>query len=506
VSKLRELPVRVDVDANIVEPSVRLGRELFVPGSVPSLAHLLGLSRLSETVHKLSSTPALDIVRMERFSINTISSLRLPSSTDLDAIKPARLQKQIDELLKTSEVPEQLHTPEVVVATPALPRMRDLPIRGDVDATRHVGPQIPETVLEEIKSTIPTTPKTIELPRMRDLPIRGDVDATKYMAGEAPRPALQIPTVKMLSQPRELEGVVARLSASPPVVPEVGLPRLGESHVRAVEAIALGSEGIPALASLPKLPQMGLPSTPALEIVRMERFSINTISSLGLSREAETVLEPIEARPATVELPKLRDLPIRADVDAKGSAMPEIPSLGQQLVSEGVTLPRLKPGELAVTSPKLGQLDVLKQLSATEVGHGVELLKPLPSLRLLQPMRATQASELELRTPGRLDLDVKTVEALELNVKQILPPELAEPGVPALPPAGRTLARAGRLRPQELRLPSLSSELRKLRLARWEWELPEWGKGLRKLLTGAQPTISLARTQHIHGDARSLHR
>jgi hypothetical protein len=35
---------------------------------------------------------------------------------------------------------------------------------------------------------------------------------------------------------------------------------------------------------------------------------------------------------------------------------------------------------------------------------------------------------------------------------------------------------------QELRLPSLSSELRKLKLARWEWELPEWGKGLKKLL------------------------
>jgi len=35
---------------------------------------------------------------------------------------------------------------------------------------------------------------------------------------------------------------------------------------------------------------------------------------------------------------------------------------------------------------------------------------------------------------------------------------------------------------QELRLPSLATELRKLRLYRWEWELPEWGRGLRKLL------------------------
>jgi hypothetical protein len=227
---------------------------------------------------------------------------------------------------------------------------------------------------------------------------------------------------------------------------------------------------------------MGLPSTPALDIVRMEKFSINTISSLGLSRTPETVLEFIGARPATVELPKMRELPIRADVDAKGGAMPEIPSLGQQLVAEGVTLPRPKPGDVVETKHRLGQPDVLKQITSTEVGHGLELLKPLPSLRLLQPMRTTQAPELELRTPGRLDLDVKTMEALELNVKQMMPPELAEPGVPALPPAGRAPARTSRTVRQELRLPSLSSELRKLRLARWEWELPEWGKGLRKLL------------------------
>jgi hypothetical protein len=398
VSKLRELPVRVDVDANIVEPSVRLGRELFVPGSVPALAHLPRLSRLSETVHRLPSTPALDIVRMEKFSINTISSLRLPSSTDLDAIKPARLQKQIDELLKTSEVPEQPPTPEVVVATPALPRLRDLPIRGDVDVTRHVGPQTPETVLEEIKSTIPTTPKTIELPKLREL---------------------------------------------------------------SVKAVASGSEGIPAL-----------------DIVRMERLSINTISSLGLSRTPETVLEPIEARPATVELPKMRELPVRVDVDAKGGAMPEIPSLGQQLVAEGVTLPRLKPGDVVEARHRLGQPDVLKQLPATEV----ELLKPLVATTLGQVAHIPQASEPRLRTAEILDVDVKTLERIGFDVKQMLPPELAEPGIPALPPAGRAPARTSRTVRQELRLPSLATELRKLKLHRWEWELPEWGKGLRKLL------------------------
>jgi hypothetical protein len=391
VSKLRELPVRVDVDANIVEPNVRLGRELFVPGSVPALAHLPGLSRLSETVHKLPSTPALDIVRMERFSINTISSLRLPSSTDLDAIKPARLQKQIDELLKTSEVPEQPHTPEVVVATPALPRMRELPIRGDVDATGHVGPQTPETVLEEIKSTIPTTPKIIELPRMRELPVRVDVDATKYMVGEALRPAFQIPA-----------------------------------------------------------------------IVRMERFSINTISSLGLSRIPETVSHG--------------GLTVGVRVG------PEIPSIAQQPVAGGVILPRLKPGDVVEARHRLERPDVLKQLSATEVGYGLELLKPLGVRATWPRVAVAQASEPRPKTAEAIDVDVKTLERIGFDVKQMLPPELAEPGVPALPPAGRTLARAGRLRPQELRIPSLANELRKLRLARWEWELPEWGKGLRKLL------------------------
>jgi len=174
---------------------VRLGVQLPAPSSVPELARLSTLSRLSETVHELPSTPALDIV--------------------------AKVSKA-------------------------------------------------EAILETVKPSVP-----IEVPRLRELPVRVGVDATKHVAvaGEALRPALQISTSKTLPQPmRELEGVVERLSASPPAVSEVELPKLGESHVRAVETVALGSEGIPALASLPKLPQMGLPSTPALNIVRMERF------------------------------------------------------------------------------------------------------------------------------------------------------------------------------------------------------------------------------------------
>ena len=95
---------------------------------------------------------------------------------------------------------------------------------------------------------------------------------------------------------------------------------------------------------------------------------------------------------------------------------------------------------------------------------------------------AAQVPELGLRTPGKLDLGIKVLEALELDVKQMLPPELAEPVIPALPPTTRAPARAGRTARQELRLPSLSSGLMMLRLYRWEWGLPEWGKGLRKLL------------------------
>jgi hypothetical protein len=87
-----------------------------------------------------------------------------------------------------------------------------------------------------------------------------------------------------------------------------------------------------------------------------------------------------------------------------------------------------------------------------------------------------------VKTPERLDLAAKQLEALDLDVKQMTPPELQEPGIPALPPAGRTPARAGRTARQELRTPGLTTDLRKLKLQRWEWELPEWGKGLRKLL------------------------
>jgi hypothetical protein len=251
--------------------------------------------------------------------------------------------------------------------------------------------------------------------------------------------------------------------SSDPTAPNIEVPRLRELPV----------------SRLNNMPGSihGLPLAPALDMVRMERFSINTISSLGLSRTPETVLEFIEARPATVELPKMRELPVRVDVDVKGGAMPEISSPAQRPASS-ITLPHLEPGELAVTSPRLGQPDVLKQLPATEV----ELLKPLATTTLGQVARIPQASEPRLRTAEILDVNVKTLERMGFDVKQMTPPELQELTMPALPPTTRTPARTGRTARQELRLPSLTTELRKLKLHRWEWELPEWGKGLRKLL------------------------
>jgi hypothetical protein len=160
--------------------------------------------------------------------------------------------------------------------------------------------------------------------------------------------------------------------------------------------------------------------------------------------------------------------------------MPEIPGLEQQLVAEGVKLPRLKPEDVVETRPRLGQPDVLKQLPATEAG--LELL-PLGVRATLGPRAAVaRASEPRPKTAETIGVDVKTLERIGFDVKQMTPPELQELTMPTLPPAGRAPARTSRTVRQELRIPGLTTELRKLRLQRWEWELPEWGRGLRKLL------------------------
>jgi hypothetical protein len=111
----------------------------------------------------------------------------------------------------------------------------------------------------------------------------------------------------------------------------------------------------------------------------------------------------------------------------------------------------------------------------------LELLKPLGVARTPR-VAVAQVSEPRSRTAEILDVDVKTLERIGFDVKQMTPPELQELAMPALPPTTRTPARTGRTVGQELRLPSLATELRKLKLHRWEWELPEWGRGLRKLL------------------------
>ena len=385
--------------------------------------------------------------------------------------KPARL-RQLDELLRVREI----EVVRPIPGPPGVPALAHLlrPSRGS------------ETVLEEIKSAIPVTPKTIELPKLVEPPVRVDVDVAKYATGEVARPVLRLPTAGMLSQQRELEGIVARLSTSTPVVSGMQLPQLRQPGLRAVEMVDVSSGGIPALADLQKLPQATrLPSTPALDIVRMERFSIDTISSLGPSRTPETVLESIEARPATpAELPRMRELPIRVDVDARGSVVPEIPDLALQPVAEGVRLPRPWAPGVVETKPRLGQPDVLKQITAAEARPVQELLKPLLGVRATLGPRATvaQASEPRPRTAEAIDVDVKTLERIGFHVKQMTPPELQELTMPEPPPTTRTQARAGRTARQELRLPSLATELRKLKLHRWEWELPEWGRGLRKLL------------------------
>jgi hypothetical protein len=317
--------------------------------------------------------------------------------------KPARV-RQLDELLRTREI-------QVV---------RPIPGPPGIAALAHIVkvPQA-EVVLERVKPSAPTAPNIVEVPRLRELPVRVDVDANI-------------------------------------VEPSVRLGR---------ELFVPGS--VPLLAHLPTLSRIpetvhGLPSTPALDIVRMERFSIDTISSLGLSRIPETVP--------------------RGGLTVGVRVGPETPRLERQLITESVVLPRLKPEDVVETRPRLEQSDVLRQLPATEVRHGLELLKPQTvTAHKVLPKLAT-APQLAAKTPERLDLATRQLEALDLDVKQMMPLELAEPGVPALPPAGRTPARAGRTARQELRTPGLTTDLRKLKLHRWEWELPEWGKGLRKLL------------------------
>jgi hypothetical protein len=325
--------------------------------------------------------------------------------------KPARL-RQLDELLRAREI-------QVIRPIPGPPGITAL---AYIESKSIVKVPQAEAVLERVEPSAPTAPNIVEVPRLRELPVRVDVDANI-------------------------------------VEPSVRLGR---------ELFVPGS--VPSLAHLPTLSRgpetvHELPSTPALDIVRMERVSIDTISSLELSRPTETVLEPIEAR-----------------LGAGLRVRPEVPRLEQQLAAEGVTLPRLKPEDVVETRPRLEQPDVLKQVTATEVRPRLELLKPpAVTAHKVLPKLAT-APQLAVKTPERLDLGVRTLEALELDVKQMMPPELAEPGVPALPPAGRTPARAGRTARQELRTPGLTTDLRKLKLQRWEWELPEWGKGLRKLL------------------------
>jgi hypothetical protein len=321
----------------------------------------------------------------------------------IPAKPPARL-RQLDELLRAREI-------QVV---------RPIPGPPGIAALAHIVkvPQA-EVVLERVKPSAHTAPNIVEVPRLRELPVRIDVDAN-----------IVEPSVRL---GREL------------FVPD----------------------SVPSSAHLPTLSRSsetvhGLPSTPALDIVRMERVSIDTISSLGLSRTPETVP--------------------RGGLTVGVRVGPEAPRLEQQLATEGVTLPRLKPEDVVETRPRLEQPDIVKQLPATEVRPRLELLKPLATTTHRILPRLATAPQLAVKTPERLDLATRQLEALDLDVKQMTPPELQEPGIPALPPTTRIQARARRQNKQELRLPGLTTDLRKLKLQRWEWELPEWGKGLRKLL------------------------
>ena len=318
--------------------------------------------------------------------------------------RPARL-RQLDELLKTREI-------QVVKPIPGPPGITTL---AHIVKLPHA-----EELLERVKHGTPATP-IVEVPRLRELPVRADVDVFERVAG-------------------------------PSVRPPIPSPKPGS---------------IPALAHLPepsRIPETvrGLKPTPTPGIARMEGFSIDTISSLG--RLPETVP--------------------RGGLIVGVGVGPEVPRLERQ-VAESVTLPRLEPkGVVETIRPE--RPGPLEQLSATEARPALGLLKSL-GVRATWPRvvpRATTAQELELglKTPERLDLGIRTLEKLELDVKQVAPPELAEPGIPALPPTTRGQVRARRQDKQEYRIPSLTNELRKLRLYRWEWELPEWGRGLRKLL------------------------
>jgi hypothetical protein len=319
--------------------------------------------------------------------------------------KPTRL-RQLDEMLRAREL-------QVV---------RPIPGPPGIAALAHIVKPQAETTLEKIKPSAPTAPNIIEVSKLRELPVRIDADAIGHAVEPNVRLGVQLP--------------------------------------------APGS--VPSLAHLPILSRIpetvhGLPSTPALSIVRMERFSIDTISSLELSRIPETVHELIEARPSV-------GVRVR----------PEVPRLEQQLVAGSVALPRLKPEDITEARHRLEQPDIVKQLQTA--GAGVELLKPLTATTHKVLPRLATAPQLAVKTPEKLSLGAKQLEALDLDVKQMTPPELAEPGIPALPPTRRAPARTNRIEREELRLPSLSNELRKMKLARWEWRLPEWGRGLRKLL------------------------
>jgi hypothetical protein len=324
--------------------------------------------------------------------------------------------------------PVKLSPPEEILRADRLLRVREVeivrPIPGlpGVTALAHIVkvPQA-EVVLERVKPSAHTAPNIVEVSKLRELPVRADIDAIGHN-----------------------------------VEPNVRLGR---------ELFVPGS--VPSSAHLPRLSRgpetvHELPSTPALDIVRMERVSIDTISSLGLSRGSETVP--------------------RGGLTVGVRVGPETPRLEQQLITESVVLPRLKPEDVVGAGPRLEQPDALKQLPATEVRPGLELLKPpaVTAHRVLS--RLATAPQLAVKTPERLDLATRQLEALDLDVKQMTPPELQEPGIPALPPTARIQARARRQDKQELRLPGLTTDLRKLKLYRWEWELPEWGKGLRKLL------------------------
>ena len=335
----------------------------------------------------------------------------------------------------------------------------------------------PEVVLEKIPARLARLRELDELLRVRELQVVRPISGPPGVAALAH-------IVKPIVKPQAVEAVLEKVKPSAPTTPNIEVPRLREPPVKAdvdvFERVAVPNvrppipspkpSSIPALAHLPEPSRgsetvRGLKPTPTPDVARMEGFSIDTISSLGLSRLPETVPEPVGVKPG---------VGVRA--------RPETPRLEQQLVTESVVLPRLEPRDVIETRSRLEQPDVPKQMTVAEVRRGLEPLKPLGVRSTLPKATVAQVQELGLRAPGRLDLGARTLEALELDVKQVLPPELAEPGIPPLPPAGRAPARTGRAVRQELRTPSLATELRKLRLYRWEWELPEWGRGLRKLL------------------------